>query len=45
MILITVSKENKGKKKFDKIAGNLIIHAAKITVQEYAHMACVSLRP
>lgn len=44
--LLTVSNENKGKKKlFDKIAGNLIVHAAKIAVQEYAEMACVSLRP
>ena len=44
--LLTVSRENKGQnKKFDKIAGNLIVHAAKISVQEYAEMACVSLRP
>lgn len=44
--LLTVSRENKGRnKKFDKIAGNLIVHAAKIAVQEYAEMACVSLRP
>lgn len=44
--LLTVSRENKGQnKKFDKIAGNLIVHAAKIAVQDYAEMACVSLRP
>lgn len=44
--LLTVSSENKGRnKKYDKIAGNLIVHAAKIAVQEYAEMACVSLRP
>ncbi|MFC2080409.1 N-acetyltransferase [Bacteroidota bacterium] len=44
--LLTVSKENKGKEKqYDKIAGNLITHAAKIAVKEYAEYACVSLRP
>ena len=44
--LLTVSSENKGQnKKFDKVAGNLIVHAAKIAVQDYAEMACVSLRP
>ena len=44
--LLTVSSENKGRnKKFDMIAGNLIVHAAKIAVREYAEMACVSLRP
>ena len=44
--LLTVSKENKGKgKNFDKIAGNLITHVAKIAVAEYGELACVSLRP
>jgi ribosomal protein S6E (S10) len=44
--LLTVSKENKGQnKKYDRIAGNLIAHAAKIAVKEYAEYACVSLRP
>lgn len=44
--LLTISKENKGKGKiFDKIAGNLITHVAKIAVAEYGELACVSLRP
>jgi len=44
--LLTVSKENKGKeKKYDRIAGNLIAFAAKISVREYAEYACISLRP
>ena len=44
--LLTVSIENSGKrKKYDRIAGNLIAHAAKIAVSEYAELACVSLRP
>ena len=44
--LLTVSKENKGnEKRFDKIAGNLIVHAAKIAVLEYGVLACVSLKP
>lgn len=44
--LLTVSVENKGaRKKYDRIAGNLIVHAAKIAVKEYAELACVSLRP
>ncbi|MEP7268009.1 MAG: N-acetyltransferase [Saprospiraceae bacterium] len=44
--LLTVSIENKGiDKKYDKIAGNLIAHAAKIAVKEYGALACVSLRP
>jgi hypothetical protein len=44
--MLTVSSENKGRnKKYDKIAGNLIVHAAKLAVGEYAEMACVSLRP
>lgn len=43
--LLTVSKENKGrKKKYNKIAGNLIAYAAKIAVKEYGEFACVSLR-
>ena len=44
--LLTVSKENKGSgKKFDKIAGNLITHAAKIAVAEFGEFACISLKP
>jgi len=44
--LLTVSKENKGsEKEFDKIAGNLITHAAKIAIAEYGELACVSLKP
>lgn len=44
--LLTVSEENQGKgKKYDKIAGNLIAHAAKLEVADYAELACVSLRP
>lgn len=44
--LLTVSKENKGNgKKYDKIAGNLIAHVAKIAVIEYGELACVSLKP
>jgi ribosomal protein S6E (S10) len=44
--LLTVSKENKGNgKKYDKIAGNLIAHAAKIAVSEFGELACVSLKP
>ncbi|MEX0660268.1 MAG: hypothetical protein WEA58_05625 [Balneolaceae bacterium] len=44
--LLTVSKENKGgKKEYDKIAGNLIAHVAKIAVAEYGELACISLRP
>jgi len=44
--LLTVSKENKGKRKqYDKIAGNLITHVAKIAVREYGESACVSLKP
>lgn len=44
--LLSVSKENKGSsKKYDKIVGNLITHAAKIAVLDYAEYACVSLRP
>jgi hypothetical protein len=44
--LLTVSKENQGRaKKYDRIAGNLIAHAARIAVAEYAELACVSLRP
>ncbi len=43
--LLTVSKENQGKgKKYDKIAGNLIAHAAKLAVADYAELACASLR-
>lgn len=44
--LLTVSKENKGSVKvYDKIAGNLITHVAKIAVEEFGEKACVSLRP
>jgi hypothetical protein len=44
--LLTVSVENQGKHKtFENIAGNLITHAAKIAILEYAELACVSLRP
>lgn len=44
--LITVSKENKGtKKKYDRIAGNLITYVAKIAILEFGELACVSLRP
>lgn len=44
--LLTVSIENRGKdKKYDRIAGNLITHVAKIAVGEYAELACISLRP
>ena len=44
--LLTVSKENKGNgKKYDKIAGNLIAHVAKIAVLEFGELACVSLKP
>ena len=44
--LITVSKENKGKgKRYDRIAGNLITHVAKIAILEFGELACVSLRP
>ena len=44
--LLTVSKENKGNgKKYDKIAGNLIAHVAKIAVLEFGELACISLKP
>lgn len=44
--LLTVSKENKGRGKiFDKIAGNLITHVAKMAIADYGELACVSLRP
>lgn len=44
--LLTVSKENKGnQKKYDKIAGNLMAHVAKIAVAEFGELACVSLKP
>lgn len=44
--LLTVSLENVGKrKKYDKIAGNLIAFAAQIAVMEYGELACVSLKP
>ncbi len=44
--LLTVSKENKGnKKKYDKIAGNLIAYIAKIAIREFGELACISLKP
>lgn len=44
--LLTVSKENQGTKKiYDRIAGNLIAHAAKIAVAEFGTLACISMRP
>ncbi|MFK7749716.1 MAG: N-acetyltransferase [Kordia sp.] len=44
--LLTVSVENQGKQKlFEKIAGNLIAHAAKLAVEAYGVLTCVSLRP
>ena len=44
--LLTVSKENKGtQKKYDRIAGDLISHVAKIAVREFGELACVSLKP
>ena len=44
--LLSVSIENKGfKKKYDRIAGNLIAYIAKIAVREFGDLACVSLRP
>ncbi len=44
--LLTVSKENMGnEKKYDRIAGNLITHIAKLALLEFGELACVSLRP
>ena len=44
--LLTVSKENKGTEKaYDRIAGNLIMFASRLAVQDFAELACVSLRP
>ncbi len=44
--LLTVSLENKGsKKQYENIAGNLITYIAKLALQEYAELACVSLKP
>lgn len=44
--LLTVSRENKGhEKEYDKITGNLLAFVAKIAIQEYGELACVSLRP
>lgn len=44
--LLTVSKENKGNgKMYDKIAGNLITHVAKIAMLQFGELACVSLKP
>lgn len=44
--LLTVSKENMGTtKKFDRITGNLLVHASKLALQEFGELACISLRP
>jgi len=44
--LLSVSKENMGRaKKYDKIVGNLLTHVAKIAVEEFGELACISLRP
>ncbi len=44
--LLSVSKENAGKeKKYDKIAGNLIVYVAKIALVEFGELACISLKP
>jgi hypothetical protein len=44
--LLTVSRENKGTgKMYDKIAGNLLTHVAKIAVRLFGSFACVSLKP
>lgn len=44
--LITVSFENKGaKKQYENIAGSLIAHVAKMAVEEFGELACVSLTP
>jgi len=44
--LLTVSKENRGRaKKYERIAGNLIAHVAKIAVELFGEMACISLKP
>lgn len=44
--LLTVSIENKGEtKEYDRIAGNLITYVAKIAVEEFGEMACISLKP
>lgn len=44
--LLTVSKENKGKeKRFENIIGDLLTFIGKMAIREFAHLACVSLRP
>lgn len=44
--LLTVSSENKGQNKiYDKIAANLLSFAAKISVNEYGALGCISLKP
>lgn len=44
--LLSVSRENKGsRKKYERIAGNLITFISRIAVREYAEFACVSLKP
>jgi len=44
--LLTVSEENQGRgKMYDRIAGNLLAHAAGIAVREFGASACISLRP
>jgi hypothetical protein len=44
--LITVSIENKGKDKlYERIIGNLLTYISKISIKEFAELACVSLKP
>jgi len=44
--LLTVSIENIGEnKRYDKIIGNLIAFISKLSVKEFAELACVSLVP
>lgn len=44
--LLAVSKENRGKKKkYDRIAGNLIAFASKKALMLFGEWACVSLLP
>jgi hypothetical protein len=46
IILLTVSKENKGSgKRYEGIAGCLMAYAAKEAVEKYGRLACVSLKP
>lgn len=44
--LLALSRENVGKnKKFNNVAGHLLVFVSKIAVEEYGVWACVSLRP